>query len=361
MKRGLILNIIILLLIINMLSFTSAECEDTDGGKDYYVFGMVTNGSHGKNDYCVSYNLYEQYCENNSMKTEIYQCPNDCDSSKGVCFVETQGNTCADSDGNNTNLKGTVTYGESEYHDYCAASGMGPDIVAEYYCEDNVPTYYTKECEGECLDGACTTYDPPPNNNPDTLVENWTCTIWSICANGRQTRTCTDSNNLGKDNNKPSIVKECAKNPTNNNSYNQQSNLDNLEDIQNKSYIGDKEVIIERVEGTSVIKIGNESVRTNLTLIEEQSKVFVKSGESKREIKVSIKEAKEKAKLIKEIEKITIIDQNDKIVYSIEGKKRSFLFFIIPLKAGIRQSISVDEGDIVNTEKPWWRFFAMGI
>ncbi len=40
-------------------------------------------------------------------------------------------------------------------------------------------------------------------------VENWVCTEWSECKEGKQIRTCTDKNNCGTTLHKPSEVKEC--------------------------------------------------------------------------------------------------------------------------------------------------------
>ncbi len=41
-------------------------------------------------------------------------------------------------------------------------------------------------------------------------TENWTCTTWSACAGGTQTRTCTDSNNCGTIVNKPTESQSCT-------------------------------------------------------------------------------------------------------------------------------------------------------
>ncbi|MBU2476678.1 right-handed parallel beta-helix repeat-containing protein, partial [Candidatus Micrarchaeota archaeon] len=40
--------------------------------------------------------------------------------------------------------------------------------------------------------------------------ENWTCTEWSACIGGNQTRTCTDNNNCGTTNNKPIETQSCS-------------------------------------------------------------------------------------------------------------------------------------------------------
>lgn len=44
-----------------------------------------------------------------------------------------------------------------------------------------------------------------------TCIENWNCGRWSECAEqGKQTRTCTDTNSCGTNKNKPSITQSCT-------------------------------------------------------------------------------------------------------------------------------------------------------
>jgi hypothetical protein len=44
---------------------------------------------------------------------------------------------------------------------------------------------------------------------PSTCVENWTCTDWSECTAGTQTRTCTDLKKCGTTKSKPSETQSC--------------------------------------------------------------------------------------------------------------------------------------------------------
>ena len=41
-------------------------------------------------------------------------------------------------------------------------------------------------------------------------AETWVCSGWGVCADGRQTRTCTDTRNCGTTNNKPPIEQSCG-------------------------------------------------------------------------------------------------------------------------------------------------------
>ena len=45
---------------------------------------------------------------------------------------------------------------------------------------------------------------------PTSCTENWTCTAWSTCSGGTQTRTCTDQNNCGTEINKPAESRSCS-------------------------------------------------------------------------------------------------------------------------------------------------------
>ncbi|MEK6893670.1 MAG: hypothetical protein AABX07_05720 [Nanoarchaeota archaeon] len=49
-------------------------------------------------------------------------------------------------------------------------------------------------------------------NNPSNqkCVENWNCGSWSTCQSNQQTRDCSDSNNCGTVNNKPSVSQSCS-------------------------------------------------------------------------------------------------------------------------------------------------------
>ena len=44
----------------------------------------------------------------------------------------------------------------------------------------------------------------------ETCTESWSCTDWSSCSGGTQTRTCTDANNCGTTVNKPAESRSCT-------------------------------------------------------------------------------------------------------------------------------------------------------
>lgn len=54
----------------------------------------------------------------------------------------------------------------------------------------------------ECQSGSCVPIG--------TCTESWSCTVWSSCVGGVQTRTCTDANNCGTTVNKPAESQSCG-------------------------------------------------------------------------------------------------------------------------------------------------------
>ena len=49
-----------------------------------------------------------------------------------------------------------------------------------------------------------------PTGASTACTEDWTCTDWSECLDGTQTRTCTDNNNCGTEDNKPAETRDCV-------------------------------------------------------------------------------------------------------------------------------------------------------
>jgi len=43
--------------------------------------------------------------------------------------------------------------------------------------------------------------------------QSWDCVEWSLCINGKQTRTCSDLNNCGVDTKKPKVSQDCTQKP----------------------------------------------------------------------------------------------------------------------------------------------------
>lgn len=71
------------------LGVVSAQCTDTDGGKNYDVASSVVVGNSLSWDSCTdNLTLQEQFCENDQKQSESYQCPNGCFA--GRCLAQNE-------------------------------------------------------------------------------------------------------------------------------------------------------------------------------------------------------------------------------------------------------------------------------
>ncbi|MEA3254622.1 MAG: C1 family peptidase [Candidatus Altiarchaeota archaeon] len=144
-------------------------CTDTDGGKDYYVYGECTDSRGAfKQDTCYNGKLYEYYCFNKECTSSFYgyTCPAGYICQNGACTLATTTTTttpayCTDTDasgiyptGRNIYVKGTATDTDESQTDSCSSSTR----VLERWCRDGkwVEGYYVNCPNGyECQNGAC--------------------------------------------------------------------------------------------------------------------------------------------------------------------------------------------------------------
>jgi len=136
-----------------------ADCDDTDGGKDYDTLGSCyeINGSQvwiGTDECKYGSNtiLIEYYCDpaTKRCKTEEHNCsPNGC--SAGICTAVPP--TCGEDDGGiNYNQQGTCSDSEGSHTDYCEDS----TFLLEYFCKGGYCSGFTQKCSpGNCQDGKC--------------------------------------------------------------------------------------------------------------------------------------------------------------------------------------------------------------
>lgn len=106
-------------------------------------------------------------------------------------------------------------------------------VSIENFCGDGIcdSGESCSSCPGDC--GSCDTgtdsgsdsgssdnsggsggFMAPPSggdddSGEDDCTENWSCTGWSECISGKQTRTCADSNRCGTTEEKPEEVRDC--------------------------------------------------------------------------------------------------------------------------------------------------------
>src|SRR3989344_1131192 len=138
-------------------------CVDTDGGKNYFTKGTLTNSSGTFDDKCEGLTgdgLSEQYCSGNISLTEYKSCYSlgNYYCSNGACVLN-QTATCTDTDGGkNYYVKGTLVNGNNTAVDYC--SGANANGLIEFYCngssfiQDFLPSC-TSLGNYMCQNGAC--------------------------------------------------------------------------------------------------------------------------------------------------------------------------------------------------------------
>jgi hypothetical protein len=111
--------------------------------------------------------------------------------------------------------------------------------------------------------------------------------------------------------------------------------------------------------GNTIIQIEGENMSTKVTLYKSGDRVYgiFKNNETKvvRMLPNQVKEKlREKTAKFLENENITL-DENG--TYQYEGKKKSKLFFFIPIKIGVKAEIDAETGEIIKMSKPnWWEF-----
>ena len=74
----------IFILILLLIPFSLAICEDTDSGKDKYEYGLVTDNEEIYKDTCTDDNIKEYFCSMDDIATySILPCVNGCED--GAC------------------------------------------------------------------------------------------------------------------------------------------------------------------------------------------------------------------------------------------------------------------------------------
>ena len=107
------------------------------------------------------------------------------------------------------------------------------------------------------------------------------------------------------------------------------------------------------------------SALTSEKLIVDKSKLYVDTSEGEKQVKIMPEEAISKMEEETGIERLDIKEEEIKLeveksalVYSIKGKKRAKLFFIIPVSMEVETKVSAETGNVVSVKKPWWSFLA---
>ena len=91
------------------------------------------------------------------------------------------------------------------------ASLLGVDYSGTLSCKSNC-VYNTSNCVKNTVPTTPTSSSGGGSSGGGSslCIENWDCTDWDVCKEGKQTRTCNDINNCGTTILKPSLERECS-------------------------------------------------------------------------------------------------------------------------------------------------------
>lgn len=111
--------------------------------------------------------------------------------------------------------------------------------------------------------------------------------------------------------------------------------------------------------GNVIIQTKKINASTEVELYRENGTLYGKFGNETRPIKVLPDEVKMKIK-----ERIKAKLENESIhleedgTYKIKAKKKSRLFFLIPISENIEADIDAETGEFIVVKRPWWGFVA---
>jgi len=226
MNKKIILCLYALLIII-FLSFVSAECNDSDGGINYYTRGHLvgTNKWGDQIDMLESCQggsiLAEGFCESGYATGSLYDCSQEgkiC--SDGKCT--TDDSFCEDDEpGKSIEVKGAIRFkngGEiTNAEDGCSVALDTPNLLYEWYCDGTTAKFDEVHCDELnmfCSDGACVSctdsdggknYDEPGSTKDlggtetDSCLDEATLQEYYCDSNGqRQSETvkCSDQGKI---------------------------------------------------------------------------------------------------------------------------------------------------------------------
>jgi hypothetical protein len=178
----------------NTTTTTTYPCTDSDGGKNYSVYGEIkethSDGTWmaGK-DECwgvLGQTLSEKYCENGKISVEsAVECRYGC--SKGACLTKMP--TCYDSDTpNDLNVKGyaTIDGGTTKIYDFCASEvgSSNKTALTQTYCDSSnkiQAKFY--DCPNGCKDGACITITNQTKAPQTCYLSRWTYSFSNVGTN----------------------------------------------------------------------------------------------------------------------------------------------------------------------------------
>jgi cysteine-rich repeat protein len=214
------------------------NCIDSENGVSYYVPGNVNYNGKDYPDNCDGDLLMEYSCFNNALfGYPIYNCSLEnkiCQN--GVC-INNKGiiNSCDGCEYGSTCLPVGYRIIISDVPSYCDIYGIAPQKVNQenetqscqnsYECSSNIcSSGQCVELEGfnavliKILCRITTLFNTEENAYENCVaqyvygacVSSWNCSDWSVCAGGKQNRTCNDVKNCTTPNNLPNLTQSCS-------------------------------------------------------------------------------------------------------------------------------------------------------
>ena len=330
----------------NVLSYES--CEDDTG------YDGIDNDGDGQADLnCNS------YCDKDgdgysSKPLCIFHKENDCDDTRidvnpgantlcdGIdnnCDGIIDKNCCTDSDGGlDYDDVGTTCIGQTCSTDSCEGNNL-----TEFSCSGDLGEIVANQsiCSYGCSGGAC-----------QECSEDWECTDWGECVDEVHARICTDLNDCGTIKDKPNISKGCIVSV---------SLVEEMIPEAPFSIKGTRVTISRYPNNLNLIETKDNTVSTSLDIFVEDENLYATTSEGDIEVKVLPEEALSSIGELDNINTISLSEKDGELVYSIIGSKESRLFFIVSIDARIKSRVNAGTGEVISLEKPWWRFFALGV
>jgi len=205
----------------------------------------------------------------------------------------------------------------------------------------------TKNCSDTCQGESC-------NLDQETCTHNWDCANLGNCENGIQRKTCIDRNLCNKTLSESISFTSCSEDNSNTSEISIPTNR-----WQGK--IKDLEVTIERTNNGSILTAGENNVQSFLEIYSNADKVYVKTFDGDKELKITPQEALGKIKNLEKLDQLRIKDEKGRLIYSVVGKKLSRILFLFPLYTSVEYKIDAETGSVIEVRKPWWAFLASGV
>lgn len=128
----------------------------------------------------------------NCVSATPYFCDSNCDGTS-ECSV----NNCTPCQCTGSVSRSCRTSGGCGGRTSCVNGNWSDCQITHYYCDYS-------------CDGVNETCSDTPCPSTCVCVEHWDCDAWSTCSGGTQVRSCTDLNDCGTDDSKPSLTRTCT-------------------------------------------------------------------------------------------------------------------------------------------------------